>query len=52
MRLIADVHLGFETKPFLRTVVTTLDLSSAFNRVDHLKLLDLFDKLGIPPVYG
>jgi hypothetical protein len=52
MRLISDVHLGFETKPFLRTVVTTLDLSSAFNRVDHLKLLDLFDKLGIPPVYG
>jgi hypothetical protein len=52
MRLISDVHLGFETKPFLRIIVTTLDLSSAFNRVDHLKLLDLFQELHIPPIYA
>jgi hypothetical protein len=52
MRLISDVHLGFQNKPFLRTIVTTLDLSSAFNRVDHLKLLDLFRELHIPPIYA
>ena len=45
MHLISDVHLGFETKPFLQTIVTTLYLTSAFNCVDHLKLLDLFHQL-------
>ena len=52
MQLISDVHLGFETKPFLQTIVTTLDLTSAFNHDDHLKLLDLFNQLHIPPIYA
>jgi len=44
--------LGFEAKPHLRTVVASLDLSSAYNRVDHDELLNIFCKLNIPPVYG
>jgi len=44
--------LGFEAKPHLRTVVASLDLSSAYNRVDHDELLNIFCKLDITPVYG
>jgi len=44
--------LGFEAKPHLRTVAATLDLAWAFNRVDHVHLLNLFQEFSIPPVYG
>jgi hypothetical protein len=52
MRLVSDIMLGFEAKPHKRTVAVTLDLASAFNRVDHVHLLHLFRELSIPPVYG
>jgi len=52
MRLVSDVMLGFEAQPHLRTVVASLDLASAFNRVDHVHVLNIFQELGIPPVYG
>ena len=52
MRLVAEISHGFEAKPALRTVLAQLDLTSAYNRVDHYKLLDIFRKLAIPPVYA
>jgi hypothetical protein len=52
MQLVSDVMLGFEAKPHLHTVVATLDLTSAFNHVDHLELLNVFQELSIPPIYG
>ena len=52
MRLVSDVHLGFEAKPHLRTLTAKLDLTSAYNRVDHLRLLKIFADLHIPPVYA
>jgi hypothetical protein len=48
MQLISDVSLGFEANPHLRTVVASLDLASAFNHVDHVHLLNIFQKLSIP----
>ena len=52
MRLVSDVLSGFQHKPHLRTVLASLDLTSAYNRVDHLSLLDIFCELDIPPVYA
>lgn len=52
LRLISHVHQGFQHKPHQRTVLVSLDLKSAYNRVSHLQLLDVFHDLGIPPVYG
>jgi len=52
MQLESDVMLGFEANPHLRIIVATLDLTSAFNRVDHLELLNIFRELCIPPIYG
>lgn len=51
MRLIGEVHLGFQQHPSLRTVLAQLDLKSAYNRVDHWLLLHTMTKLNIPPVY-
>ena len=45
MRLVSDVQQGFQMKPADRTVLASLDLSSAFNKVEHLHLLDLFPTL-------
>jgi hypothetical protein len=52
MWLISDVSLGFEANPHLRMVVASLDLASAFNHVDHVHLLNIFQKLSIPSVYS
>ena len=52
MRLVAEVHQGFEAKPAQRTVVAQLDLSKAYDKVSHLQLLDVFRQLCIPPVYA
>ena len=51
MKLISDIHLGFQQKPALHTVLGKLDLSSAYNRVEHTHLLALFHQLGLPPIY-
>ena len=49
-RLVSDIHAGFQQpKPHHRTVATLLDLSSAFDRVAHPKLFEIFRELGIPP---
>ena len=52
MRLVADVNNGFNEQPFLRTLMTQLDLKSAFNRVDNLCLFDIMDGIGIPSTFG
>ncbi len=52
MRIIADVNNGFNQQPFLRTLATQLDLTSAFNRVEHLSLLEIMDNIGIPSCFG
>ena len=52
-RLIAEIQEGFEKKkPHIRTLMGKLDLSSAYNRVDHSHLIDIMADLGIPPCYG
>jgi len=35
MRLVAEIQQGFESMPALRTVLAQLDLTSAYNRVEH-----------------
>ena len=45
-------HDRLEAKPHLRTLTARLDLTSACNRVDHLRLLKIFTDLHIPPVYA
>jgi len=52
MQLVSDIHLGFQQKPALCTVLAKLDLSSAYNRVEHTHLLDLFRQLGLPPIFA
>ena len=52
MRLVADVNNGFNEYPFHRTLAAQLDLTSAFNKVEHLCLLDIMDDLGIPSCFG
>ena len=49
-RLVSDIHSGFHhSEPHHRTVATLLDLSSAFDRVSHPKLFDIFRELDLPP---
>ena len=52
MRLVANISQGFEATPAKRTLVAQLDLSKAYDKVNHLKLLDAFRQLAIPPVYA
>ena len=52
MHLVSDVHQGFQHKPHLHTVLVSLDLKSAYNRVSHLDLMDVFRDIGVPPVYA
>jgi len=49
-RLVSDVDAGFQRpKPHYRTVATLIDLSSAFDRVYHPRLFEIFRELGLPP---
>jgi hypothetical protein len=50
MQLVSDIMLDFEAKPHEPTVAVKLDLASAFSRVDHVHLLNLFKELSIPSV--
>ena len=52
MRLVADVNNGFNQEPFQRTLAEKLDLTSAFNKVDHECLLDIMNNIGIPSCFG
>ena len=52
MQLVAEIHQGFEALPALRTILAQLNLSLAYNRVDHDKLFAIFEELHIPPVYA
>ena len=52
MHLVSDIHQGFQAKSHLRTVLATFDLSSVFNRVEHIHLIYLFSQLVILPVYA
>ena len=52
MRLVADVNNGFNQLPSQRTLAEKLDLTSAFNKVDHECLLDIMDNIGIPACFG
>ena len=52
MQLVAEVEQGFEARPALRTVVAQLDLAKAYDKVDHLQMLDILRQLCIPPIYA
>jgi hypothetical protein len=52
MRLVSDIHEGFQAFPLQRTVLGQLDFSSAYNRVEHTRLLSIFMELDIPPVFA
>ncbi len=52
MRIIDDVNNGFNQQPFLRKLSTQLDLTSAFNRVEHISLLKIMDEIGVPSFLG
>ena len=49
---MAEVQQGFEALPALRMVLVQLDLTSAYNHVEHTELLHIFAKLKIPAVYA
>ena len=51
-RLVADINNGFNEQPPHRTIAVQLDLTSAFNKVEHLGLLAIMDELGIPACFG
>jgi len=51
MRLVANINKNFNLKPFNRTLAMQLDLISAFNYVEHEKLLSIIDDLNIPPYF-
>ena len=49
-RLVSDVSDGFQcSRPHKRTVAALVDFSRAFDRVDHLMLLEELCNLDIPP---
>ena len=52
LRLVHDAHEGFNSNPSKKTLATLVDLSRAFDKVDHNKLLSEFDKLNIPSCYA
>ena len=54
LRLVSDVQGGFNRSngPFERTVAVLADLSRAFDKVGHQKLLLEFQKLEIPSCYA
>ena len=50
LRLVTDVHAGFIGHE--STLATLIDFSRAYDKVDRLILLEEFDKLHIPKMYG
>ena len=52
MQLVAEVQQGFEALPTLWMVLVQLDLTSAYNHVEHTELLHIFAKLKIPAIYA
>ena len=50
MLITAEIEQGFQAEH--ETVTAQLDLTSAYNHVEHYKLLDAMRELGIPPVYA
>ena len=52
LRLVSDVQEGFHKEPFHRTLSCLVDLSRAFDKVNHEKLLKQFKVLGISPCYA
>ena len=52
LRLVSDVQAGFNKSTRQKTVCTLIDLSRAFDKVNHEKLLLEFKKLGIPSCYA
>ena len=49
LRLVDDVRTGFETH--MKTVAGLVDLKTAFDKVQHPRLLNEMCSMGIPPVY-
>jgi len=50
VRIVESIHQGFQKK--LKTGAVLIDLSRAFDKVDHLLLLLEFGELGIPSIFG
>ena len=50
VRIVENIHQGFQKK--LKTGAVLIDLSRAFDKVDHLLLLLEFGELGIPSIFG
>ena len=51
IRLVVDINMGFNKKPFEYTLLLKLDLISAFNHIEHNKLLEIMINVSLPPCF-